>query len=275
MKRTPVITLLTDFGLRDEYVGVMKGVILSINPRVQLVDISHSIERHDIRQAALVLNSAFRFFPKGSIHLVVVDPGVGGERRVICLEQEGHLFLAPDNGVLTMVIQDKKVRKICAVSKQKYFLKPVSDTFHGRDIFAPVAAHLSKGLGIVSLGKELGLKDLARLKIPRPFVSDEHELVGEVMAVDRFGNLITNISQRTLKKFQDDEGSQRVEVRLGRFKIKGVAKSYDSVKAGAPTAIIGSRNLLEVSLNQGDAREHFKARIGQGVRLRISGKAGH
>ncbi|MBW1742363.1 MAG: SAM-dependent chlorinase/fluorinase [Deltaproteobacteria bacterium] len=269
MKKSPVITLLTDFGLQDEYVGVMKGAILSINPRVQLVDITHNVSRHDIRQAALVLNASFRFFPKSSIHLVVVDPGVGGERRIICLEQEGHFFLAPDNGVLTMVIQDKRVRKICAVTKRKYFLEPVSDTFHGRDVFAPVAAHLSKGLEMLSLGKELGLKDLTRLDIPVPLVSDKHELVGAVMAIDRFGSLVTNISERTLKKFQDDEGSQRVEVRLGRFKIKGVAKSYDSVKVGAPMAIVGSRNLLEIALNQGDARKYFKARIGQAVKVRF------
>lgn len=268
MRTSPVITLLTDFGLQDEYVGVMKGVILSINPRVQLVDITHNISRHDIGQAALALNASFRFFPKGSIHMVVVDPGVGGERKTVCLKQEGHVFIAPDNGVLTMVIQDKKVRKICAVTRQRYFLKPVSDTFHGRDIIAPVAAHLSKGLDMLSLGKELGLKDLTTLEIPVPFVSAKHELVGAVIAIDRFGSLVTNISERTLKKFQDDEGSQRVEVRLGRFKIKGVAKSYDSVKVGAPMAIVGSRNLLEISLNQGDAREHFKARIGQTVRIR-------
>jgi S-adenosylmethionine hydrolase len=268
MKRTPIITLLTDFGLRDEYVGVMKGVILSINPRVRLVDISHSIERHDIRQAAMVLNASFRSFPKGSIHVVVVDPGVGGARKIICLKKEGHFFIAPDNGVLTMVMQDKKVQKICAVTKRKYFLKPVSDTFHGRDVFAPVAAHLSKGLDMLNLGKALGLKDLTRLDIPLPCVSDKHELIGAIVAIDRFGNLVTNISAQTLKKFQADKGSQHVEVRLGRFKVKGVAKSYDSVRTGAPIAIIGSRNLLEIALNQGDAREHFKTRIDQTVTVK-------
>jgi S-adenosylmethionine hydrolase len=274
MKKPPVITLLTDFGLQDEYVGVMKGAILSINPGVQLVDITHYISRHDITQAALVLNASFRFFPKGSIHMIVVDPGVGGERKIICLKKEGHFFIAPDNGVLTMVIQDGKAQKICAVTRQKYFLKSVSDTFHGRDVFAPVAAHLSKGLEMLNLGKELGLEDLTRLEIPVPFVSDKHELVGSVMSIDHFGNLVTNISAQMLKKFQDDEGSQLVEVRLGRFKIRGGAKSYDSVKTGAPIAIIGSRNLLEIALNQGDARKHFKARIGLGVRLRLLEKPG-
>jgi S-adenosylmethionine hydrolase len=221
-----------------------------------------------------VLNASFRFFPKGSIHVTVVDPGVGGARKIVCLKEEGHFFIAPDNGVLTMVIQDEKVQKICAVTKQKYFLKPVSDTFHGRDVFAPVAAHLSKGLDMLSLGKALRLDDLTRLDIPLPFVSDENELVGAITAIDRFGNLVTNISEGDLSKFQDDKGSQQVEVKLGRFKIKGVAKSYDGVKAGAPIAIIGSRNLLEIALNQGDASEHFKARIGHSVRLRCLGKTG-
>ena len=274
MKKPSVITLLTDFGLHDEYVGVMKGVILSINPAVQLVDITHSISRHDITQAALVLNASFRFFPKGSIHVIVVDPGVGGTRKIICLKKEGHFFIAPDNGVLTMVIRDEKVQKICAVTKQKYFLKPVSDTFHGRDVFAPAAAHLSKGLEMLSLGRELGLTDLTRLEIPLPFVSDKRELFGTVIAIDRFGDLVTNIGQRTLKEFRGDKGVRRVEVRLGRYKIKGVSKSYDSVKEGAPIAIFGSRNLLEIALNQGNAREYFKARIGHGVRLRLLGKAG-
>jgi len=269
MRTSPVITLLTDFGLQDEYVGVMKGVILSINPKVQLVDITHNIGRHDIRQAALVLNASFRFFPKGSIHIVVVDPGVGGARKVICLKKEDNLFNDQDNGVLTTVIQDDKVLKACAVTERKYFLKRVSDTFHGRDVFAPVAAHLSKGLEMLNLGETLGIKDLTRLEIPLPFVSDKHELVGAVVAIDRFGNLVTNISERTLKKFQDDVGSQGFEVRLGRYKIKGVTKSYESVKAGAPIAIIGSRNLLEIALNQRDAREYFKARIGQAVKVRF------
>lgn len=274
MRRTPVITLLTDFGLQDEYVGVMKGVILSVNRDVHLVDITHNITRYDVRQAALAINASFRYFPKGSIHVIVVDPGVGGERKIICLKQEGHFFVAPDNGVLTMVIQDKKVEKICAITNHKYFLKPVSDTFHGRDIFAPVAAHLSKGIDILGFGEEVPLEQVSRLEIPAPFVSAGDELVGAVISIDLFGNLVTNISQATFKRFQDDVRSTQVVVRLGRFKIDGVSKSYGRVKAGAPVAIFGSRKLLEISLNQGDARAYFKARIGQTVRVKsVTNKA--
>lgn len=269
MKKIPVITLLTDFGLQDEYVGVMKGVILSINPRVHLVDIIHNITRHDIIQAALAINASFRYFPKGSIHVVVVDPGVGGKRKVICLQQEGHFFVAPDNGVLTMVIQDGKVEKICAISNQKYFLKPVSDTFHGRDIFAPAAAHLSKGVDMLCLGEEIAISNINRLDIPVPTVNAADELVGAVISIDHFGNLITNISQANLARFKDDARLNEVVIRLGRYRIQGVSKSYDSVKTGSPVAIFGSRNLLEISLNQGDARTYFRARTGQAVRLNL------
>jgi S-adenosylmethionine hydrolase len=272
MRKIPVITLLTDFGLQDEYVGVMKGVIFSINPDVHLVDITHNITRHDARQAALTICASFRYFPKGSIHVIVVDPGVGGKRRVICVKQEDHFFVAPDNGVLTMVIQDKKVEKICTITNHKYFLKPVSDTFHGRDIFAPVAARLSKGLDMLRLGQEVRLKDVNRLEIPTPYASAGGELVGTVIAIDHFGNLVTNISQAKFERFRDDARLSQVAVRLGRFKINEVSRSYDRVKVGSPVAIFGSRKLLEISLNQGDARAYYKARIGQTVKVKSVAK---
>jgi S-adenosylmethionine hydrolase len=247
----------------------MKGAILSINPRVHLIDINHNIPRHDIRQAALTVNASFRYFPKGSIHVVVVDPGVGGKRKPICLRQEGHLFVAPDNGVLTMVIQDAKVEKICAITDKKYFLESVSDTFHGRDIFAPAAAHLSKGVDMLRLGTEVALSEVIRFEVPAPFLSATDELVARVISIDHFGNLVTNISQATFERFKDDARSKEVVIRLGKFRIQGVSKSYDSVKIGSPIAIFGSRNLLEISLNQGDARTYFKARIGQTIRAKL------
>ena len=270
MKRTPVITLLTDFGLQDEYVGVMKGVILSANPDVHLVDITHSIARHDVRQAALTINASFRYFPRGSIHVIVVDPGVGGKRKVICLKQEGHVFLAPDNGVLSMVIKDQKVEMICEITNRKYFLKPVSNTFHGRDIFAPVAAHLSKGTDILRFGRKVRLEDVLRFETSAPFVSAKDELVGKVISIDHFGNIVTNISQEVFERFIDETRWTKIVVRLGRFKLQGVSNSYERVKVGSPVAIFGSRNLLELSLNQGDARSYFKARIGQAVKVKYS-----
>ena len=267
-KRNPIITLLTDFGLHDEYVGVMKGAILSINTSVHVVDITHSIARHDVKQAALTLSASFRYFPKGSIHVIVVDPGVGGERKAICLKQEGHFFVAPDNGVLSMVIEENRVEKVCEITNHEYFLKPVSDTFHGRDIFAPIAAYLSMGADMLRFGQKIPPKHIVRLDIPAPHVSGPNELVGTVMAIDHFGNLVTNISQAIFERFQEDAGSTEISVRLGRFEVPGVSKSYGAVQVGSPVAIFGSRRLLEISLNQGDARTYFKAKIGQTVRVK-------
>lgn len=271
MKQTiPTITLLTDFGLKDEYVGAIKGVILSINSRVQLVDISHNLTRHDILQAALVIKGAFRYFPKDSIHVIVVDPGVGGKRKVICLKKEGHVFVAPDNGVLSLVTQDGKADEIYAVTNQAYFLKPVSNTFHGRDIIAPVAAHLSKGVALPRLGEKLTLDDINTLDMPVPFLSsDEKLLAGEIISIDHFGNLITNIDQETFEIFTGKRKSGTVVIGLGNSRIQGVSESYDTVKVGDPLAIFGSRNLLEISVNQADASSYFRARVGLAVTVEI------
>ncbi|NVM23064.1 MAG: SAM-dependent chlorinase/fluorinase [Desulfobacterales bacterium] len=267
-KNIPVITLLTDFGLEDEYAGVMKGVILSINVGVRLVDLTHNVRRHDIVQAALAINASFRYFPKGSIHVIVVDPGVGGRRNIICLKKEGHFFIAPDNGVLSLVTQDGRVDEICAVTNDSYFLKPVSNTFHGRDIFAPVAAHLSKGVDMLRLGQKLALSDIVRLDVAAPFLSSADELVGQIISIDHFGNIVANIDKEIFEKFAKETRSKDVVISLGKFKIQGVSESYDTVKAGFPLAVFGSRNLLEISVNQADASTYFKAGIGQAVKVR-------
>jgi S-adenosylmethionine hydrolase len=268
-KQVPVITLLTDFGLQDEYVGVMKGVILSINSGVQVVDITHGLTKHDVLQAALVVKSTFRYFPINAIHVIVVDPGVGGKRKVICCKKDGHFFLAPDNGALSLVIQDGDVDELRAISNEAYFLKPLSNTFHGRDIFAPVAAHLSKGLDMGRLGPKMTLSDMATLDLPAPFLSARHELVGTILSVDAFGNLITNIDQETFMRFGRRQGLEDVVITLGRSKIQGVSTSYDSVKTGSPVAVFGSRKFLEIAVNQMDARTCLKARVGQTIRIKL------
>lgn len=269
-KQVPVITLLTDFGLQDEYVGVMKGVILSINSNIQLVDMTHALTRHDIVQAALIVKSAFRYFPTNSIHVIVVDPGVGGKRKVICCNKDGHFFIAPDNGVLSLVVQDSKVDELRAVTNQAYFLKPVSHTFHGRDIFAPVAAHLSKDLDMSRLGQEIRLSDIVTLDLPAPFLSSPQELVGEILSIDAFGNLMTNIDEETLTRFGHEQGPEDVVIHLGGAKIQGVSTSYDSVKTGSPVAVVGSRKLLEIAVNQADARTYFNAGVGQTITVKLA-----
>jgi len=267
--QSPVITLITDFGLQDEYVGVMKGVILSINSSVQVVDITHGLARHDVVQAALVVKSAFRYFPINAIHVIVVDPGVGGKRKAICCKKDGHFFLAPDNGALSLVIQGGDVDELRAISNEAFFLKPLSNTFHGRDIFAPVAAHLSKGLDMARLGPKIRLSDMVTLDLPAPFLSARHELVGKILSIDAFGNLVTNIDQETFMRFAHRQEPEDAVITLGRSKIQGVSTSYDSVKIGSPVAVFGSRKLLEIAVNQMDARTCFKARVGQTIKVKL------
>lgn len=268
-KDVPVITLLTDFGLQDEYVGVMKGVILSINSRVQVVDVTHGLTRHDVMQGALVVQSAFKYFPINTIHIIVVDPGVGGKRKVVCCKKDGHFFIAPDNGALSLIIQNGDVEELRVISNEAYFLKPLSHTFHGRDIFAPVAAHLSKGLDTARLGPKITLSDVVTLDIPAPFLSAKDELVGKILSIDAFGNLVTNIDQETVMALEHRQGLEHMVIMLGRSKIQGISRSYDAVKAGSPVALFGSRKLLEIAVNQMDARTCLKARVGQTIRVKL------
>jgi S-adenosylmethionine hydrolase len=228
--------MLTDFGLADEYVGVMKGVIATISSDAQIIDISHDIARHDVRQAAFVLKNAFRYFPKGSIHIIVVDPGVGGHRKILCLKNEGN-------------------------------------TFHGRDIFAPVAGHLAEGVAMSTFGKELAREDIYLLDVAVPTLSDD-ELIGEVISIDRFGNLVTNIDQQTYLEYTREREPENVVIRLGGLAIRGVSTSYDGAEMGAPVAVFGSRDLLEISVNQADASTYFGASVGQTFKLQASAKKG-
>ncbi|MBW2266571.1 MAG: SAM-dependent chlorinase/fluorinase [Deltaproteobacteria bacterium] len=269
-RKTPIITLLTDFGLKDEFVGVMKGAIASIATRAHVIDITHNITSHNIMQAALTLYSAFKYFPKGSTHVIVVDPGVGGKRKIICLKAAGHYFIAPDNGVLGLVIKHEKVEEIYAVTNEEYFLAPVSETFHGRDIFAPVSAHLSKGIDVSCLGERLRLEDLATLDLPVATFSSDGKLTGQIISIDHFGNLITNIDRNMFGQLAPKEGAKDLVIHIAKRKIHGVSQSYDTVSIGAPVAIFGSKNLLEISLNQSDAGAYFKARVGETVTVEMN-----
>jgi len=193
-----VITLLTDFGHLDEYAGVMKGVILSILPSVQIVDLSHEIEPQDITAAAYMINAAYPYFPKKSIHVVVVDPGVGSDRELVAVSSDGHFFIGPDNGVLTQIIKSRSFDRACQIKNSDYFLSPVSHTFHGRDILAPIAAHMASGVDINHLGPAIGPEDLVHIPIRDPGILNNGGLKGYVITSDRFGNLITNISEADL-----------------------------------------------------------------------------
>lgn len=243
MKVPGVITLTSDFGLTDPYVGVMKGVILSINPKAHVIDISHQIEAGSIFQGSVILKEAYAFFPDGSIHIAVIDPGVGGNRRPIILKTKNHLFVGPDNGIFWPIILSHQGAEIIHLTETKYFLPNVSHTFHGRDIFAPVAAHLSRGVDPPSMGPII--TDPVSLEFPLP-KQGKDVLSGQVIRVDHFGNLITNIHQRDIEEFL---GSNRTVIRIGNLIIQGMQKAYAEAREGQSLALIGSSGFLEIAVN--------------------------
>lgn len=245
----PIITLLTDFGLEDNFVGVMKGVILGINPDVSIVDITHNVRQHNIMEAAFLLKGSYRFFPKGTIHLVVVDPGVGSHRKAIIVKTRDYYFIGPDNGVLSLALEGQRVERVINITNEKYFLKPVSNTFHGRDVFTPVASYLSKDIPLERFGEEI--RGYKKLDIPK-FKSGK----GQVIYIDRFGNLITNIPKGMSGKIQ-----------FKGISIDKISSSYAEVRIGKPLAIFGSFGYLEIGVNQRSAEDYFKAKVGDVVRI--------
>ncbi len=260
------VSLLTDFGLEDEYVGVMKAVILGLASSARIVDLCHQIPPQDVRAAALLLDGAYRFFPPGTVHVCVVDPGVGGQRRIVCLQAAGFLFLAPDNGLLTPILaRHHGQASAWSVENPAYFLRQVSATFHGRDIFAPVAAHLCQGLDPARLGPRISPGGLVRLHLPRPRLAGDC-ITGQVVHVDRFGNLATNISADLLAPWLNEGAT--VSVHLGRTTINGIVASYQEAAAGQPLAIIASRGTLEIAVREGSAAERLQAGAGTEVRVR-------
>ena len=265
-----IITLTTDFGVDDEYVGVMKGVILSINPAAIIVDITHHIKPQDLIQTAYTIKYSYKYFTKGSIHIIVVDPGVGSDRAILAVEMMGYVFLAPDNGVLSLVMDEGNIDSIVHINNSSYFLDSVSRTFHGRDIFAPVGAHISMGVKIKELGTLIDQKDIVHLDVQKPHISSEGELVGTIVSVDRFGNLITDIEFESIEKFC--KPGRDLQIIIGKTRITGLSKSYESVKPQTPLAIIGSRGYLEIAVNSGIASRSFVADKGDMVRLILSEK---
>lgn len=268
-----IITLTTDFGLADGYVAAMKGVVLGINPEAKLVDICHAIRPQNISQAAFVLSTAYEFFPKRTVHLVVVDPGVGTRRRAVILRTPAADFVAPDNGVLSYVIQQYAAKpsdtnrpqlelgpglEAVAITESRFWRSPVSATFHGRDIFAPVAAHLSLGLPLTDFGE--AITSLTVLPLPYPHQASDGTLIGHIMHIDSFGNLITNIKGRDLPQ---DIKAIRVEV--GNQIISGLSHTYGTSKR--LLALIGSSEYLEIALKEGDASAFLKTRVGQEVKI--------
>jgi S-adenosylmethionine hydrolase len=257
----PIIALLTDFGTRDHYAGTMKAVALGICPDAALVDITHDIAAHDVLGGALELAASYRYFPAGTIFLVVVDPGVGSSRRGIAAEAGDYRFVAPDNGVLTLVLDEAPPRKVVELTERRYARPTVSRTFEGRDRFAPAAAWLAKGVELTAFGRPAGT--IMRLDVPQPLISDE-ELSGEVLRVDRFGNLITNIDRRGFDKFA---AGRPLTIRIGDRMVSRVVDTYADAGSGELVALFGSSDHLELATNGGSAAETLAAARGARVHV--------
>jgi S-adenosylmethionine hydrolase len=258
----PIVTLTTDFGLRDPYVAEMKAVILSISPNATLVDITHEIEKFNVRMGAYVLASASPYFPKGTIHVAVVDPSVGTKRRPLLIQTEQSFLIGRDDGVLSVAARNQGIEHIYEITNYKFIMPKISNTFHGRDIFAPVAAHLANETKPTEFGPEI-----QKIVTPRfgEIVRKKNMLVGEVLHIDSFGNIITNLGTQELKSMKT-EAVVNIKLRKVRLKLKFL-KAYGEAKPQEPLAIVGSHNFLEITINQGNAAEHFKARIGDKVAI--------
>ncbi len=256
----PILTLTTDFGTADHYVGAMKGVILGICPQAQIIDITHEVAPFAIAEGAYSIAQAWHCFPEKTVHIVVVDPGVGTARRPILVEAGGHYFLGPDNGVLSMVYLHENA-KVRLISNQQYFRHPVSQTFHGRDIFAPVAAHLAGGAPAESIGADIA--DYAQPAFAGPQRSGSGQWLGQIIKADRFGNLITNFHVSEFARL----GQGPFTLTVGTRRITALAQNYQTCAPGELFLIVGSSGYYEISLRQGNAAEYTKSKPGAAIEL--------
>ena len=255
-----IITLTTDFGYADPFVGIMKGVISGINPAATIVDLSHGIAPQDIMAAALILRHSSQYFPRGTIHVAVVDPGVGSARRPLLLEFDGNYFIGPDNGVLSLVTEGGRATRIVYLSNRRYQLEPTSPTFHGRDIFAPAAAYLSRGIAPEAFGETI--EDFVELTWPA-VLKTETSIRGEIVYIDRFGNLFTNIRSADLGELP----ANQLRVMIHDSSIPGLSTNYAAVEQGTYVAIINSWGLLEIAVYKGNAQQCSGAIIGDKVQV--------
>ncbi|SHE72669.1 hypothetical protein SAMN05443144_10342 [Fodinibius roseus] len=255
-----VITLTTDFGLRDYYVSAMKAVMLGIAPEARLIDVSHDIPSQDIMAGSWVLKNSAMLFPSKTVHTVVVDPGVGTERHPIALQVEDQYFVGPDNGIFSLLTSDRDYSAVC-LTRQQYLRDSPSSTFHGRDIFAPAAAHLSRGVPLGELGEPLD--ELVSYRWMQP-IADKDGVQGTVIHIDKFGNLITNIPQVLIKEVVE---GKEVKIYIGNVILNDISNTFGSVAEGEPVAYIGSAGMLEIGINKGDAEEMLGVQKGAQISL--------
>ncbi len=273
MQPSGIISLTTDFGLVDPYLGQMKGAILRQNPTAQLVDLSHAIPRQNILEAALVLHSSYAFFPSGTVHLVVVDPGVGSQRRMLAAKGDSHYFVAPDNGIFSLLLRDQIVDRVHQIKEKKLFTETVSATFHGRDIMGPIAAALAQGIPLDKVGPEIApasCVSLALSDFPVARITGQG-IRGQVLQIDHFGNIRTTIRQQDLKDFIDTpQGTPQCHVQINGQHIQGIQNirsTYAEAKVGELLALIDSTGYLEIAVNQGSAAEQTACSVGDAVQI--------
>lgn len=248
----PIITLTTDFGTNDHFVGVMKGVILDINPEAEIVDISHAVQAFDVLDGALTISQAYSYFPARTVHVVVIDPGVGTARRPILASSDKYHFVAPDNGVLSLVYAREDRMHVRPITADHYFLQPVSNTFHARDIFAPIAAYLAKEVDALKFGEEV--EDYVRFTAPKPKAADPNRLRGVVLKVDRFGNLITNITPEDAPMLFG-ANPRAFKIVVGSREVTEIRGAYAEGSPGEVFGILGSMGFLEIAANRGAAAQ--------------------
>lgn len=263
-----MITLTTDFGLTEHYVGAMKGVIYSINPAAQVVEITNAVQSFDVLDGALAISQAYSYFPKDTVHVVVVDPGVGGTRRPIIARAGQYVFVAPDNGVLSLVYEREERVSVRHITSEYYFHHPVSNTFHGRDVFAPVAAYLSKGVDASKFGEEIS--DFVRFAAPRPKATAANAWKGIVLKTDKFGNLITNISPKDIPQIFDGS-SNAFKITVGKAEVTVLRSNYSEGAPGELFAILGSSGYLEICANKSSASRGAGVDKGSEVTITIAG----
>jgi S-adenosylmethionine hydrolase len=263
-----IITLTTDYGGKDAFVASMKGVILNVNPQVQIVDLSNDINPQDIWEAAYTLRSAYSYFPKGTVHLAVVDPGVGSGRRPIIAVTESYYFVGPDNGLFTLIYQEAERIRVHHITSTHYYLPNPGPTFHGRDIFAPVAGWLAKGIPSGNFGDEI--TDYVKMNIPVP-KSSPNSIDGHIVHIDRFGNIITNITYQEVKSlFPEGLDTAAFTVGFSGKTIKGLKKFYAEAAPGEPGVIFNGSGALEIFMYKQNARTALSVKRGDAVRLMIS-----
>ena len=263
MAHRPIVTLTTDFGTNDHFVGAVKGVILDIVPDATIIDISHAVQAFDVLDGALTISQAYSYFPNGTVHMIVVDPGVGTARRPIIASSDGYHFVAPDNGVLSMIYAREERMTVRHISADHYFRQPVSNTFHGRDIFAPVAAYLAKMVDSHKFGDEI--QDYVRFAAPKPKAAGDNRLRAVVLKVDRFGNLITNVTPEDVPALI--AGNTTFKIVVGGKEITEIRSNYAEGAPGQVFGILGSMGYLEIVANRASAAQITGAGKGSEVSI--------